>query len=248
MLIIPSVDVRGGRVAFRASVGADVAPADLAARFVAMGARELHLVDLDGAERGEYANAEVLARIARECGVPCRLAGGIASLAHAREVLAAGFAGVLFSSAVFGDDGLLGEVAGLGDTAVVELEAADGALEPRGGDPRLAARARGREIGEAARAAVAAGVRSLYVIDVTTDGRLGGPALALLERVRASLGPDQGPGVAFHTGGGIRDLTDVAALARWGAASAVVGRALADGRFTLADASAAAAAAAVRAA
>ena len=246
MVIVPSVDVRGGRVAFRAGVGADVAPADLARRFVAMGARELHLVDLDGAERGEYANAEPLARIARGCGVPCRLAGGIASLAHAREALAAGFAGVLFSSAVFGDDGLLGGIAALGDAAIVELEAADGALEPRGGDPRLVARARGRAIGEAARAAVAAGVRSLYVIDVTTDGRLGGPALALLERVRASLGPDPGPGVALHTGGGIRDLTDIALLARWGAASAVVGRALADGRFTLADASEAADAATVR--
>ncbi|MSQ36863.1 MAG: hypothetical protein EXR61_00930 [Chloroflexi bacterium] len=240
MVIIPSVDVRGGKVAFRTpTVGADVTPEDLARRFVAMGARELHLVDLDGAETGEHLNAALLGRIARTSGVTCRLAGGIDSLAKAGEALEAGFAGVLFSSAVFGDDTLVERIATtLGDAATVELETAEGCLQPRGGDPTLAARARGRTIDDAARAAVDAGVRSLYVIDVTSDGRLSGPALGLLERVRSSLGP-RANGVAFHTGGGIRDLTDLGLLARWGAASAVVGRALADRRFTYEDAVAA---------
>jgi phosphoribosylformimino-5-aminoimidazole carboxamide ribotide isomerase len=43
----------------------------------------------------------------------------------------------------------------------------------------------------------------------------------------------------FHTGGGVRDVDDVRALARWGAASVVIGRAFLDGRFTLAEAKAA---------
>ena len=47
--------------------------------------------------------------------------------------------------------------------------------------------------------------------------------------------------VALHTGGGVRDLTDVSALARFGVASVVLGRALAARRFTLAEAKAAAA-------
>lgn len=234
-MIVPSVDVRGGRTVFRGGTAAEVEPAELARRFVAEGAKELHLVDLDGAERGEYANAALLERIARESGVPCRLAGGVASLAKAADALARGFAGVLFSSAVFGDDALLASIARLGERATVEIEAANGALHPRGGDAALVARAAGRDAVAAALAAYAAGVRSLYVIDVTTDGRLGGPALALLERVRSACGAGARD-VAFHTGGGIRDLVDVAALARWGAASAVVGRAIADGRFTIAAA------------
>lgn len=239
-MIVPSVDVRDGRVVFRGGVGADLDPRDLARSFAAAGADELHLVDLDGAERGVFANQELLAEIAREAGIPCRLAGGITDPAQAaRAVERDGFAGVLFSAAVFGDDGLLPQIATLGPRAIVELEVEGAVLAPRGGAPALAGRAAGRAVTDAAAAAVRAGIRELYVIDVSTDGRLGGPPLALLEQVRSGL--VDGLGLRFHTGGGVRTLDDLRALARWGAASAVVGRAIADGRFTVAQARAAAA-------
>ena len=51
-MIVPSIDVRGGRVRFRSGAALEVLPRVLAAAFVADGAEELHLVDLDGAERG----------------------------------------------------------------------------------------------------------------------------------------------------------------------------------------------------
>ena len=239
-MIVPSVDVRAGRVVFRGGVGAEVRPHELARRFVAEGAEELHLVDLDGADHGRFANRELLAEIARESGVPCRLAGGIADVALAEQAIGRdGFAGVLFSAAVFGDLALLPRIAALGRGAIVEIEVRAGVLAPRGGPGELARRAAGWDAVDAAGTAVAAGVRELYVIDVSTDGRLGGPPLALLERIRAGLGP-AAPGVRLHTGGGVSGLDDVRALARWGAASAVVGRAIADGRFTVAEAKAAA--------
>src|SRR6185503_5779668 len=137
-----------GRVAYRGGVGAEILPSDLASRYVAEGAEELHLVDLDGAERGDYANAETLTGIARSSTVRCRLAGGISSLAKADEAIAAGFAGVLFSSAVFGDDSLLRRISRLGDRAIVEIEANDDALAPRGGDGDLVKRASGRDAAE----------------------------------------------------------------------------------------------------
>ena len=62
----------------------------------------------------------------------------------------------------------------------------------------------------------------------------------LLEQIRRALGP-RATTVALHTGGGVRDLSDVTALARFGVASVVMGRALAARRFTLAEAKAAAA-------
>ena len=239
MVIVPSIDVAAGRVRWRSGAALDVEPRELAAAFVADGADELHLVDLDGAERGEYANLPLLRDIARTSGIPCRLAGGLASLERAQAALADGFAGVLFSSAVFGDERLLGAIAGLGDRAIVEIESKQGGLAPRGGGADLVARAIGRDSVDSAVAAAAAGIRGLYVIELSNEGGFGGPPLVLLEQIRRALA-DRGADVALHTGGGVRDLADVAALAHFGVASVVVGRALAARRFTLAEAKAAA--------
>ena len=234
MVIVPSVDVRAGRVAYLGDVGADQDPRELAARYVADGAEELHLVDLDGAERGEFMNFAVLADIARASRARCRLAGGIASLDRSRAAREAGFTGVLFSSAVFGDEQLVRRCA-REPGAIVEIESRDGKLAPRGGPADLVFYAAGIAAAKAATTASSCGVRDLYVIDLSVEGRLGGPALALLDELRTAIGT----GVRFHTGGGVRDLDDVRALAKWGAASVVVGRAFLEGRFTLAQAQAA---------
>ena len=233
-MIVPSVDVRDGKVTYRGGAGADREPQEIAKRYVADGAEELHLVDLDGAERGEFANFELLAAIARDAGIPCRLAGGIASVEQARAAIDAGFAGVLFSSAVFGDIDVLRRCA-RAEGAIVEIEARDGKLAPRGGAAELVLLANGMDAKDAARTASLRGARALYVIDLSTDGRLGGPPLVLMEELRREVGKD----VAFHTGGGVRDLSDIRALAEWGAASVVVGRAFLEERFTVAEAKAA---------
>jgi phosphoribosylformimino-5-aminoimidazole carboxamide ribotide isomerase len=219
VVIVPSVDVRGS----------DRTVADRVRDFVAEGAEELHLVDLDAAETGAFTHLDLLADIARASGVPCRLAGGISRVDQARQAIARGFAGVFFSSAVFGDDELLRDIASLADRAIVEIEARAGFLAPRGGDPALVAVATGRGMLAAARAAQIAGVRALYLIDLGAEGRLAGPALALVDTVRAVVGPR----VALHAGGGVRDLDDVRALASRGVASVVIGRALAEKRFTI---------------
>ena len=228
MVIVPSLDVRGGRLAN--------APAptvvERARQLVRDGATELHLVDLDGAETGVFANLEVLSEAARAAAVPCRLAGGMCEVSRAREALERGFAGVLFSSAVFGDDDLLPAITSLGERAIVEIEARDGFLAPRGGGRTLVEVATGRGVLASARAARQAGVRALYVIDVGREGGMSGPPIALVEAVRAVVGDD----VVLHTGGGVRDLDDVRALAAHGVASVVVGRALSEARFTLREA------------
>lgn len=234
MVIVPSIDVRAGHVSYRGGVGGAEDPRALAERYVREGAEELHLVDLDGAQTGAFENLGLLAEIARSCGVPCRIAGGVSSYEQAEGMLQAGFSGVLFSSAVFGDESVLRRCARVRG-AIVEIESADGRLAPRGGSPELVAAATGRDAVACARVAALRGVRDLYAIDLSTDGRLGGPPLVLLEQLRRAAGD----GVSFHTGGGVRDTNDIRALAEWGAVSIVVGRALLEGRFTIAQAKAA---------
>jgi phosphoribosylformimino-5-aminoimidazole carboxamide ribonucleotide (ProFAR) isomerase len=226
VVIVPSVDVRRGRL----SGGSEQTVVARARELVDEGAEELHLVDLDLAETGVFTNVDLLAEIAQAAGVPCRLAGGVSRIDEARRAIDRGFAGVLFSSAVFGDDELLKEIAAaLGDRAIVEIEARAGFLAPRGGDAHLVAVATGRGALAAARAAQIAGVRGLYVIDLASEDRFAGPPLALVETIRAVVGQR----VALHAGGGIRDLDDVRALASRGVASVVIGRALAEKRFTI---------------
>jgi phosphoribosylformimino-5-aminoimidazole carboxamide ribotide isomerase len=225
VVIVPSVDVRGGRL----GDGSEQPVAARARDLVADGAEELHLVDLDGAETGLFLNLELLADVAREVGVPCRLAGGVSRIDEARRAIDRGFAGVLFSSAVFGDDELLRNIASLGDRAIVEIEARAGFLAPRGGDADLVTVATGRGALASARAGQLAGLRALYLIDLTAEAQLAGPPLALVDTVRAVVGRR----VALHAGGGVRDLDDVRALALRGVASVVIGRALADKRFTI---------------
>ena len=225
MVIVPSVDVRGGRLGDGSAQSVDARARDL----VAAGAEELHLVDLDGAESGLFLNLELLADVAREVGVPCRLAGGLSRVDEARRAIDRGLAGVLFSSAVFGDDELLRNIASLGDGAIVEIEARAGFLAPRGGDADLVTVATGRGALASARAAHVAGVRALYLIDLTAEGQLAGPPLALVDAVRAVVGRR----IALHVGGGVRDLDDVRALKSRGVASVVIGRALAEKRFTI---------------
>lgn len=224
-MIVPSVDVRGGRL----GDGSDDPVATRVRDLVADGAEELHLVDLDGAETGLFLNFDLLADVARAAGVPCRLAGGVSRLDEARQAIERGFAGVLFSSAVFGDDELLRDIATLGDRAIVEIEAREGFLAPRGGDARLASIATGRGALAAARAAQLFGVRALYLIDLTSEWELSGPPLTLVDTVRGVVGRR----VALHAGGGVRSLDDIRALASRGVASVVIGRALAQKRFTI---------------
>jgi phosphoribosylformimino-5-aminoimidazole carboxamide ribotide isomerase len=225
VVIVPSVDVSGGRL----GTGSEQAVLARVRDLVAEGAEELHLVDLDLAHTGLSANVEILAEVAGTAGVPCRLAGGISRVDEARRAIDRGFAGVLFSSAVFGDDDLLKEIASLGDRAIVEIEARAGFLAPRGGDARLVAVATGRGALASARAAQIAGVRALYLIDLTSEGQLAGPPLAMVETMRSVVGPR----VALHAGGGVRDLDDVRALAARGVESVVIGRALVEKRFTI---------------
>ena len=228
MVIVPSLDVRGGRLANAPAPTV----AERALQLVREGATELHLVDLDAAETGAFANLDLLADAARAAAVPCRLAGGLSDVDRARDALERGFAGVLFSSAVFGDDDLLPAIASLGERAIVEIEARDGFLAPRGGARHLVEVATGRGVLASARAARRAGIRALYVIDLGREGRSSGPPIALVEAVRAVAGLD----VVLHAGGGVRDVDDLRVLAAHGVASVVVGRALAEGAFTIREA------------
>lgn len=237
-MIVPALDLADGRVASRreglaVTDAEDEDPLELARSYVAAGARALHVVDLDGARTGEYANLPLAAAIARAVPVPVQLGGSVCDPALAEEALALGIARVVFGSATLGEPGRLESVARLGSRALLALEIERDRLRPRGGDVILADRIQGAEATLLARDAAERGVTRFYVVDVESDGRLGGPPLAFLARLRDVLADFSRE---LHVGGGVRDLVDVRDLARAGARSVVVGRAFREGRLDLAEA------------
>ena len=238
MVIVPAIDLADGRVAsgrdgLSATATLDDDPLDLARGLAAAGARMLHVVDLDGARTGRYRNLPLAAAIARAAAVPVQLGGSVSDPVIARQALAAGLARVVFGSATLGDPNRLSEVAALGPLALLALEVEGDRLRPRGGDVMLVEQVQGADAVALARSASELGVARFYVVDVEADGRLGGPPLTFIGRLRDELGDRV---TELHVGGGIRDLVDVRDLAAAGVRSLVVGRALAEGRIDLAAA------------
>jgi phosphoribosylformimino-5-aminoimidazole carboxamide ribotide isomerase len=107
VLVIPALDLVNGRsrVVFWPGASSGIGsptdrPARIAARFVELGAKVIHLVDADGARAGAPANLEAVAEIAARMAVPLQLAGGLEAADHVRLAFAAGATRVVLAMSV----------------------------------------------------------------------------------------------------------------------------------------------------
>ena len=113
MLLIPSIDLRGGHCVrllkgeFDAETRYDIDPAELLGRCADAGVRWLHLVDLDGARDGTPGNRELIRRMASQSRIRIQLGGGLRSRALVDEALAAGVSRAVIGSAAVEDPSLL---------------------------------------------------------------------------------------------------------------------------------------------
>ncbi|MBU6277125.1 MAG: 1-(5-phosphoribosyl)-5-[(5-phosphoribosylamino)methylideneamino]imidazole-4-carboxamide isomerase [Planctomycetes bacterium] len=236
MELWPAIDLRGGRCVrlrqgdYARETVFDADPVDVARRFVAAGARRLHVVDLDGAREGTAVQAELVARIAAAADVPVQVGGGIRTLETARHYAVLGIERLVVGSVAVEQPDLLGTLAAaLPGRIVLGLDARDGFVAVRGWRETSGVAARDL-VGRHADLPLAAVVYT----DIATDGMLTGPNLpALAELVAACRHP-------VVASGGIASAADLRDVARIGAAGCIVGRALYDGGLSLAAASEAA--------
>ena len=236
--LFPAIDLRHGRVvrlsqgeATRQTVyGED--PVEVAERFADEGAAWIHLVDLDRAF-GDGENLALVRRIVARVGgrVRVQLGGGLRTVALAREGLEQGVTRAVIGTAAAIDPALVPEaVAALGaERIVVGIDARAGRVAIRGWTETsdlTAERLARRVAGE--------GVRTVVYTDVARDGMLTGPDLDGARRL-------QDAGLSIIASGGVAGAGDIRAAREAGLAGAIVGRALYEGRLTLAEALAAAA-------
>jgi phosphoribosylformimino-5-aminoimidazole carboxamide ribonucleotide (ProFAR) isomerase len=227
--VIPAIDVSGGRLAAYAPDGPrpieafEGDPLRAAVAYAGAGARLIHVVDLDLAFEGEARNLGVVTAISG-LGVLVQGSGGIADLATAERILAAGADRVVLGSAALADErSTLEVVAALGRRVVVGIEIQGDRIRGRGPDaPEL-------PIAETLGWLSAGGAPAFLVTSVARVGALAGPDLAAVRRVLRAGRP-------VLAAGGIASLDDLRALRRLGAAGAVVGRAALEGGVALAAA------------
>ena len=228
MELYPAVDVQGGRLA-RAAASADD-PLTVAKSFAAAGARWLHFVDLDRAyRRGD--NRELARRFLTTATVPVQVGGGLRDEAEIVEMLEWGARRVVVSALAAASADFLERLARRvgGDRFAVGIDARDGRVAPRGDTNSLDLMAL-----ELARRVRDQGGGTVIYTDVTRDGSLSGPDLAGAQGIAAL-------GLQVIVSGGVATLDDLRRVRAAGLAGAIVGRALHEGRFTLAEALACAA-------
>ena len=229
LTLLPAVDVANGKAVrlLKGQAGTETDygdPLDAARDWVEAGARWIHLVDIDAAF-GRGSNAELLARIVGEVGVKVELSGGIRDDASLTRALEAGATRINLGTAALEDpEWTERAISDHGDLIAVSLDVRGSTLAARGWTRE------GGNLWETLERLNAAGCSRYVVTDVTRDGTLTGPNLELLRAV-ASFSP--APVVAS---GGIASLEDIAALAALvpqGVDSAIIGKALYNGDFTL---------------
>jgi phosphoribosylformimino-5-aminoimidazole carboxamide ribotide isomerase len=234
--LLPAIDIRSGRVvrlsqgeATRQTVYGDD-PIAVAERFVDQGARWIHLVDLDRAF-GTGDNFSVVARVAKSVGARVRLqiGGGFRSLELVQSGLDLAVARVVVGTAAALDpDFVPRAISTVGATRLaVGIDARDGNVAVRGWTETSRQRA-----DELACRVVADGIGTLIYTDISRDGMLSGPDLAGAAALRSTR-------AQVILSGGVTSVQDIQAAAAAGIAGVIVGRALYEGRLTLAEALAA---------
>jgi phosphoribosylformimino-5-aminoimidazole carboxamide ribotide isomerase len=230
--LYPAIDLLGGKAVRleegrrdRATVFHDHPPA-LVAELARDGADRLHVVDLDGAFAGSPQQVELIRQIVAASPLPVEVGGGIRDRAAIDRVIELGAAYVVLGTAAVRSPALVEEACRAHPgRVIVAVDARDGVVAVDGwtasGDIRaieLGARAAGW------------GAAALLYTDVSRDGLHVGPNVEVTAELARSVDCE------VIASGGVGSLDDLARLRDAGIAAVVVGRAIYDKRFTVAEA------------
>jgi phosphoribosylformimino-5-aminoimidazole carboxamide ribotide isomerase len=233
MLLVPAIDLRDGRCVrllhgdFAQETRYAVDPVELAVQYRDLGARWLHVVDLDGAKRGMPVNLPLIRRMRDAARIDVQLGGGLRTRGSLEQALEVATRAVIGSLAVSDPELVASWLAELGPDRVTL--ALDVRVEPDG-TPLIAThgwtRASTLTLAAALDRYATAGLRHVLCTDIARDGALTGPNVELYrDCVR------RWPAIEFQASGGVRDLADLTALTTAGVAATVSGKALLEGRL-----------------
>lgn len=239
MLIIPAIDLRNGRCvrlyqgkADRETVYGDN-PVEVAIQWERLGAKLLHLVDLDGAFTGFSKNKTAVTAISENVHIPLQLGGGIRSRAAVEKALSAGVSRLILGTMVIEEPDLARELIGqYPGVILVAIDTLDGMVAVRGWTESSQV-----DAADLATRVEQWGIKEIILTDIERDGTMQGPDLAGLENILAHTD------LQIIISGGISSLNDLIMLKPYAKRlkGIIIGKALYANQFTLPDALAVAA-------
>jgi phosphoribosylformimino-5-aminoimidazole carboxamide ribotide isomerase len=238
--VIPAIDVRNGCVVrlsqgdFARETVYEDSPLAAAHRYADAGAQWLHLVDLDAAKNGSYSLQALLGNLRRSTRLQIQTGGGIRSGADVEALLDLGVARVVVGTLAVREPLRVGNwIRDYGSERITlaldtKQDEVTGTWHlPTAGWTENSAKTLDGLLSFYARA----GLKHLLCTDIARDGMLGGFNLDLYRTLSKSW-----PQLAIQASGGVRSVDDVIAAREAGAGAAILGRALLEARFTLAEA------------
>ena len=195
----------------------------MALKWQSLGAPRLHIVDLDGATRGELCNLGIIEQLASALLVPTQLGGGIRHMETIKQLLKTGIDRVILSTVAVEDPKLVEEACRkFSESIIVAVDAREGYVAIHGWRQETELK-----VIEFTKSVVQKGVKRFIYTDIGRDGTLTEPNFtAIFELVDAI-------GLPIIAAGGISSLTHLKILKQLGVEGAIVGKALYTGDINL---------------
>lgn len=232
MIIFPAIDIKNGSCVrlYKGDMNTAEKVADdflsTADSFYSCGAEWIHMVDLDGAVKGEKVNSDIFTTVAEKTGLHVELGGGIRTMADVEYYLSRGISRVIIGSAALKNPDLVREAAKkYGEKIAVGIDARRGMVAAEGwletSDISYI---------ELAKRMEDVGVRYIIYTDIDCDGMLSGPNLSELTLLNNAVSCN------ITASGGIKDSDDIKALKKAGLYGAICGRSIYKGTLDLKEA------------
>jgi len=236
MIIIPAIDLRGGRcVRLTQGRASDETiysenPVAVARRWYDAGAEMLHIVNLDGAlGKGDRDNLKALERILYEVNIPIQFGGGVRTIDDVRRLDELGATRIVIGTTAIESPVILEHIVSeFGSTIVVGIDARDGIVAVRGWEKLSSV-----DAVTFAKHVADLGVERVVYTDIERDGMMTGVNLEATREIAETSG------LWVTASGGVSSLDDIYALKEiedYGVDSVIIGKALYEGAFTLEDA------------